>query len=84
MKQLLLIIAVLFSVNASACNDHGKKQKWKCKLPPLEMRCTMEDKDGKWCKGWSVREEEYCWGHSASKREIKELRDAKAKLRMKK
>ncbi len=59
MKTVLIIIA-LFSVNATACNDHGKKQKGKCSLPPLEMRCTMEDSKGMWCKGWSRRDSEYC------------------------
>jgi len=84
MKQLLLIIAILFSVNAFACGDYGKAKKGKCKLPPLEMRCTETLKNGEWCRGWSVRDEEYCWGHSPYKREIKELKQAKAKLRMKK
>jgi hypothetical protein len=84
MKQLLLIALTLISLNATACNDHGKsKKKAKCSLPPLELRCTMEGLDGKWCRGWSVRGEEYCWKCSPYKRELKEARD-KAKLRMKK
>lgn len=77
MKTVLVIIAVLLSVNATACNDHGKKSKGKCKLPPLELRCTE-------CNRWSVRGEEYCWNHSPYKLELKELREKAAKLRIKK
>ena len=76
MKTVLIIIALLVSLQSIACGDHGKKAK-RSKLPPLELRCTE-------CNRWSVQDEEYCWNHSPYKLELKELREKAAKLRIKK